>query len=182
MANKPVIALSTSFFHRKISDGYELMCKAAELGFEYVELGHTTAVAQAEGILRAAKEGVVKVASVHNFCPVPPFAAPPAPNLFSPAAKKRGESAQWARHTLNTLAFAASAGAKRMVMHSGEMNFWLFSPVEKISAAWGEIARFKAEREDLIALAKRRPEKDFSRRVSSLDAEFGGAIRRYESI
>ena len=85
MSNKPVIALSTSYFRQDYSDGYEMLCKCAELGFEYVELGHNTTVNLVQGILKAVKEGVVKVSSLHNFCPVPPFARPPAPNLYSPA-------------------------------------------------------------------------------------------------
>lgn len=182
MSNKPVITLSTSYFWRRISDGYELMCKAAEMGFEYVELGHSTSVSQIEGIMKALDEGVIKVASVHNFCPIPPFASGPCPNLFSPEKKSASESLQWSRHTLNTLNFASSVGAKRMVMHSGEMDFWFFSPVPKMSAAWAEIVRFKTERADLIAYAKNNPERDFSRDFMRLDSDFRKAIFDYERI
>ncbi|MBO5781925.1 MAG: hypothetical protein J6R08_05635, partial [Opitutales bacterium] len=61
MPNKPVIALSTSYFRQDYADGYEMLCKCAELGFEYVELGHNTSMNLVEGILKAVKEGIVKV-------------------------------------------------------------------------------------------------------------------------
>lgn len=141
MAQDPVITLSTSYFHRRISDGYEMMCKAAEYGFKYVELGHSTTVGMVDGIMRAAGEGVVKVASLHNFCPVPPFAQAPAPNLFSPATSSRRESDLWMRHTLNTLALAESVGAGRMVMHSGALSYFFFNPVG------GLLSRFERLRE-----------------------------------
>ena len=128
MADKPVIALSTSYFRQKYSDGYEMMCKCAELGFEYAELGHNTTMNLVEGILKAAGEGVIKISSLHNFCLVPPFASPPAPNLYSPATPSKAESAQWRRHTLNTLSFAEQVGAGRVVTHAGALSYFFINP------------------------------------------------------
>lgn len=105
-----------------------MLCKCAELGFEYVELGHNTTVNLVDGILKAVKEGVVKVSSLHNFCPVPPFARPPAPNLYSPATSSKLETSQWRRHTLNTLSFAKETGASRVVMHSGALTYFFLNP------------------------------------------------------
>ncbi|MBR4597989.1 MAG: TIM barrel protein [Opitutales bacterium] len=128
MPEKPIIALSTSYFRRSCSDGYEMMCKCAELGFEYAELGHNTTMNLVEGILKAVGEGVVKISSLHNFCPVPPFATPPAPNLYSPATSSKAESAQWRRHTLATLAFAVQVGAGRVVSHAGALSYFFVNP------------------------------------------------------
>ncbi|MBE6413787.1 MAG: hypothetical protein E7035_04450 [Verrucomicrobiaceae bacterium] len=131
---KPVISLSTSFLQSRFpNDGYAMMCRAAELGFEYVELGHSTPITSIEGILKAVKEGVVKVSSLHNFCPVPPFASGAVPNLFSPSTSNKNESQQWRRHTLNTLDFAVQTGAKAIVSHSGAVSYFFFRPDAKIS-------------------------------------------------
>ncbi len=136
---KPVISLSTSFLQSRFpNDGYAMMCRAAELGFEYVELGHSTPITSLEGILKALSENVVKVSSLHNFCPVPPFASGAVPNLFSPSTKSKIESQQWRRHTLNTLSLAEQTGAKAIVSHSGELTYFLFRPDRKIAKFYND--------------------------------------------
>lgn len=149
MSNKPVIALSTSYFRQDYSDGYEMLCKCAELGFEYVELGHNTTVNLVQGVLKALKEGVVKVSSLHNFCPVPPFARPPAPNLYSPATSSKIETSQWRRHTLNTLSLAKETGASRVVMHSGALVYFFLNPKFSLMESWDAAQNAKRSLEDL---------------------------------
>ncbi len=156
MNAKPIISLSTSCL-RRIQDGYELMQKAASLGFEYVELGHSTTVSQIDGILKAIDEGFIKASSVHNFCPVPPFAQPPAPNLFSPATNSDSESAQWRMHTLNTLNFADAARASRMVMHAGELFYFWLNPKFRISLLWNDLIKAKNELQNLEEESKEKP-------------------------
>ena len=139
MFEKPVISLSTSYLQTKYAnDGYAMLCRAAELGYEYVELGHSTTNISMEGIIRAVEEGVVKVSSLHNFCPVPPFAKGAAPNLFSPATKNALESRQWQRHTKNTLEFAREFGARAVVCHCGELSYFFRRPDSKIAAVLEE--------------------------------------------
>ncbi|MDY5583235.1 MAG: TIM barrel protein [Candidatus Merdousia sp.] len=129
MDSSPIISLSTSYLQKKFEgDGYAMLCRAAELGFEYVELGHSTTNASMEGIIRAVEEGIVKVSSLHNFCPVPPFATGAAPNLFSPATASNAESEQWLRHTKNTLEFAGRFGAKAVVCHCGFLSYFFMRP------------------------------------------------------
>lgn len=145
MQNEPIIALSTSFFHGKISDAYEMLQKAAEMGFKYVELGHTTSVSMVDGIEKAVGDGIIKVSSLHNFCPIPPFATPPAPNFYSPATASKRESAQWLRHTKNTVSFAERVGASRIVTHAGELSYFWGSPKFKLGAEFAELLELKAE-------------------------------------
>eukprot|EP01035_Chromulina_nebulosa_P037749 gene37748-50959_t len=47
----------------------------AALGYEYVELSHGIRITLVPGILRGVEEGIVKVSSTHNFCPLPTGAA-----------------------------------------------------------------------------------------------------------
>lgn len=123
-----IISLSTCYLQEKFpNDGYAMLQEAANMGYEYVELGHSTPLSSVEGILKALEEGVVKVSSLHNFCPLPPFANGPSPNLYSPATKSKTESEQWARHTRTTIEFAHLFGAERVVAHSGALSFF-FSP------------------------------------------------------
>ncbi len=133
MNNNPIISLSTSYLQTKFEgDGYAMLQYAAELGFEYVELGHSTTIASMEGIIKAVKERVVKVSSLHNFCPIPPFAKGATPNLFSPSTKSQMESDQWLRHTKNTLEFAGMFEAKAVVCHLGYLSYFFFKPTAKL--------------------------------------------------
>ena len=133
MTDKPIISLSTSYLQSRFDgDGYAMLQRARELGFEYVELGHSTTMTSMEGIIKAVEEGVVKVSSLHNFCPVPPFTKGAAPNLFSPATKSKIESQQWIRHTKTTLEFAERFGAKAVVCHLGFLSFFFFHPTAKL--------------------------------------------------
>lgn len=148
MQNAPTIALSTSYFHRKVSDAYEMMQKAAEMGFEYVELGHTTTVNMVDGIERAVKDGIIKVSSLHNFCPIPPFATPPAPNFYSPATGSKRESQQWLRHTQTTIEFAGRVGASRIVTHAGELSYFWGSPKFALGTEFAKLIEIKGKLEE----------------------------------
>lgn len=135
----PVISISTSFLQsRAPKDGYAMMAKARELGYEYVELGHAIPVVLLEGIFRAVDEGVVKISSVHNFCPVPPFASGATPNLFSPSTKSAAESQMWRKHTLSSIEVAIRTGAKAVVSHSGKLSYFMFRPDAPMEKAFGE--------------------------------------------
>jgi sugar phosphate isomerase/epimerase len=103
-----------------------------ELGFLRVELSHGVPVTLIPGILRAVDEGMMKVGSVHNFCPLPAEVDRAAPNLFQPSARPGPESRAWLRHSLRTLEFAKRVGASHIVMHSGSVSFRFRSPAKAL--------------------------------------------------
>lgn len=109
-----------------------MLVEARDLGFEYVELSHGTRIVLVEGILRAVEEGVVKVSSTHNFCPLPMGINHAAPNLFEPSARQVQEHDQWLRHTKRSIDFTAKVGASAMVTHLGSVHFFWTNPVRKI--------------------------------------------------
>lgn len=165
----PVISLSTSYLQPKFPDsGYDMMCEAAAMGFEYVELGHSTPVSSTEGILRALDEGIVKVSSLHNFCPIPPWTSGAQPNLFSPASKSKKESELWRRHTLNTAAFAAKTKAQAIVCHCGNLEYFFLNPARRVLgkistngyAALGNDAEYKKLASSYMLSAGKKAEKN----------------------
>lgn len=89
------------------------------LGFEYAELGHNTSIALLPGVQAAVKEGVIKVSSLHNFCPLPVGVVGMAPDCYLPSAEDDRERDQALRHTLRTLECATMVGAKVVVLHLG---------------------------------------------------------------
>jgi len=109
-----------------------MLKEMAGLGFEWVELSHGIRISLVPGILRAVEEGVVKVASCHNFCPLPNGVLHAAPNLYMPTSRDHKERDQWLRHSKRSLDFAAQVGAKNLVVHLGSIEFFWFNPAHKL--------------------------------------------------
>ena len=84
-----------------------MLQEMAELGFTHAELSHGIRITLVPGILRAVEEGVIKISSTHNFCPLPTGVHQAAPNLFEPSAEDPREHDQWLRQTKRSLDFAA---------------------------------------------------------------------------
>lgn len=111
-----------------------MLQEAAGLGFDHVELSHGTRINLVPGVLQAIEEGVVKVASCHNFCPLPPGVNHAAPNLYRPSSADARERDQWLRQSRRTLDFAAQIKAPKVVLHLGSVEFFWFNPAPRVEA------------------------------------------------
>lgn len=111
-----------------------MLREVADLGFSHVELSHGIRITLVPGILRAVDEGVIKVGSTHNFCPLPTGIMQAAPNLFEPSAEDRREHDQWLRHTKRSIDFTAQMNARVLVMHLGRAEFFIGNPADKLAA------------------------------------------------
>ena len=129
----PIIALSSCWLSHRHSDGYEMLKEIASLGFEYAELSHGISASLVPGIAKAVQENVIKISSLHNFCPLPNGLTRPAPDLYEPSSKKQTQTDAWFRNTLVTIDFANKLNAHAVVMHLGSMSFFLFDPTKKIT-------------------------------------------------
>jgi sugar phosphate isomerase/epimerase len=109
-----------------------MLKEMAAMGFEYVELSHGIRITLVPGIMRAVEDGVVKVSSTHNFCPLPTGVVQAAPNLFEPSVKEHREHDQWLRHTKRTIDFAAQMKARVVVCHLGSVSFFWFNPARDL--------------------------------------------------
>ncbi len=109
-----------------------MMQEMAAMGFDYVELSHGIRITLVPGILRAVEQGVIKVATCHNFCPLPPGVNHAAPNLYLPSSPDARERDQWLRQSKRTVDFAAQVGAKKIVLHLGSVEFFWFNPKGKV--------------------------------------------------
>ena len=54
-----------------------------DLGFEYAELSHGIRLSLVPGIIDAHKAGVIKISTLHNFCPLPIGASTPTQTCSS---------------------------------------------------------------------------------------------------
>jgi sugar phosphate isomerase/epimerase len=110
-----------------------MLSEMATLGFEYAELSHGIRITLVPGIMRAVEEGVIKISSTHNFCPLPTGVVQAAPNLFEPSVREHREHEQWLRHTKRSIDFAAQVKAKVLVCHLGSVAFFWFNPSRKVN-------------------------------------------------
>ncbi len=109
-----------------------MLQEIAGLGFEWVELSHGIRITLVPGILKALEEGVVKVSSCHNFCPLPTGVVHAAPNLYMPSSRDPREREQWFRHTKRTIDFTHQVGAPKVVLHLGAVEFFWFNPARTV--------------------------------------------------
>jgi sugar phosphate isomerase/epimerase len=109
-----------------------MLREIAALGFDHVELSHGIRITLVPGILKAVEEGVIKVSSTHNFCPLPTGVVQAAPNLFEPSSLEHREHDQWLRHTKRSIDFAAQVKARVLVCHLGSVSFFWFNPAHSL--------------------------------------------------
>lgn len=137
-----------------------------DLGFSHIELSHGVRITLVPGILRALEEGIVKISSTHNFCPLPTGVTQAAPNLFEPSASDPREHDQWVRQTKRSIDFAAQVKARVLVMHLGSVRFFWSNPAHRIHAyadrhpgnALGEDKKYCALRDKaLVKILRRMP-------------------------
>jgi len=129
---KPTLALSTSWNSFRHNDGMEMLREIAGLGFTHAELSHGIRIVLLPGVIRAVEEGVIKISSTHNFCPLPTGITQAAPNLYEPSSSDYREHEQWFRHTKRSIDFAAQMHAKALVLHLGSVRFWWLNPASKL--------------------------------------------------
>ncbi len=129
---KPTLSLSSCWCSGRHTDGEAMLREMSALGFTHAELSHGIRITLVPGILKAVEAGVIKISSVHNFCPLPTGITYAAPNLFEPSAGDAREHDQWVRQTKRTLDFAAQIGARVMVLHLGSIKFFWLNPVSKL--------------------------------------------------
>jgi sugar phosphate isomerase/epimerase len=131
---KPIVSLSSCWCSHRHQDGYAMLREMADLGFAWAELSHGIRITLVPGILKAVEEGVIKISSCHNFCPLPTGVMHAAPNLYVPSSNDPRERDQWMRHSKRTIDFAHQLKAAKVVLHLGSVEFSWLNPATKINA------------------------------------------------
>jgi sugar phosphate isomerase/epimerase len=134
MAAAPIVSLSTCWCSGRHEDGYAMLREMADLGFAYAELSHGIRLSLVPGILQAVEEGVIKISTTHNFCPLPPGVTSAAPNLYQPSSPNSAERELWRRYTGISLDFAKRVQARVLITHLGSEFFFLANPDGKVEA------------------------------------------------
>ena len=113
------LALSTCWNSYRHQDGYAMLKDIRQLGFPVCELGHAIRFSLWPGILKAAEEDLIKIQTLHNFCPVPTSVLRPNPNCYEYSDARATMREAAIRATQDTIRNAAMFGSKAVVMHLG---------------------------------------------------------------
>ncbi len=131
-----------------------------DLGFEYAELSHGIRISLLPGILDALEAGVIKISTLHNFCPLPIGINQAAPNIFKFTSQDPREWENAYKHSLKTIETAARVGAKLVVLHMGEVEMKEYTEKLLGMVAAGLKETPKYEKLCLEAQEKREARKD----------------------
>jgi sugar phosphate isomerase/epimerase len=113
------LALSTCWNSYRHQDGYEMLQEIRRLGFPAVELGHGIRFSLWPGILKAWEDDLIKITSLHNFCPVPTSVVRPNPNAYEFSDSRPEVRKMAVRASEETIRQAAKLGARGVVFHLG---------------------------------------------------------------
>lgn len=171
------ISLSTCWNSPRHTDGYEMIAEIAALGFSHVELSHGVRLSLVPGVVRALDEGLIKVSSTHNFCPLPPGVNSAAPNLFTPSSADERIIRQWDRYTRRSIDFARQVGASVMVAHLGDIEFGWGNPAKNVHAVMESrnantergLEKLRRAAADCVNKAKKRKAEYWHRVITNLE-------------
>lgn len=152
-----MLAISTAWNGKKHESGRAVIEELLALGFQNFEIGVHFSEAMLQEIEPLVQEGVIRLSSLHNFCPVPAGVErwQGSGDLYRPSALDEAERRQAVEHTKRTLDWAARLHAGAVVMHCGEVEMvnpqrdWVKRILQGDSAVRDEIQRARDERERL---------------------------------
>jgi len=148
-SEKAVLGASTCWRSAQANSGDELLAFMERLGLDTLELEFRITTPKWLEMRPALKAGDFRVASVHNFFPVPSDLAPgrASGDLFNLASSDSGERAKAVEYTIRTLETAHELEADRVVLHCGYIE-----EMEILDRAW----RSRLEANDEQALERLR--------------------------
>src|SRR5215207_1831643 len=146
-------SLSTCWNSHRHTDGRAMLREIRDLGFEYAELSHGIRISLLPGILEAVDAGMIRISSVHNFCPLPIGIDRAAPNIFQFSSENPRERENAYRHTVKTIETAARLKAPLVVLHMGsiDMKDYTDKLIDLIAEGKKDTPKFQKVREEVIA-------------------------------
>lgn len=99
-----------------------MLQEVRDQGFEWAELSHGTRISLLPGILDAVDSGLIRISTLHNFCPLPMGVTQAAPNVFQFSSDNPRERENAFRYTIKTLDFAVRVKATLVVLHMGSID------------------------------------------------------------
>lgn len=147
-----------------------MLQEVRDLGFEYAELSHGTRISLLPGIMDAVDSGMIKISTLHNFCPLPMGVTGAAPNIFQFSSENPRERDNAFRHTLKTLDFAIRVKAQLVVLHMGSVDMKEYTDrlIEMVGAGERETPRYQRLCDEVVEKRESRKEHFVSNAYSLL--------------
>jgi sugar phosphate isomerase/epimerase len=166
-----MLSLSTCWNSHRHEDGEKLAYEARSLGFEWIELSHGLKVSHLPGLLRAVSENIIKISSVHNFCPSPVEVMMDAPDAYEFTSHRETDRNRALDLTEKTMETAATFGASRVVVHLGSVAMKPYTEkLEAITHAGGIYSRaYTREKLDFVAAREKASQFYLDRARAALD-------------
>ena len=119
-----MFALSTSWNAWHYRRAKNIIKEIKGLGFNRVELSFNLTRAMVEEMISLKDQGLMKVVSVHNFCPVPEGISRKRalPDIFSLSSQDEPQRQEAIRYTKRSIDTAARIGAEVVVLHLGKVQ------------------------------------------------------------
>ena len=134
-----ILSLSTCWNSHRYQDGAHVAQEARALGFEFIEISHGTKVSLLPGLMQAFDAGLIKVSSLHNFCPSPVEVMIDAPDAYEFTSHRDHERERALALTKQTIQMATRFKASRVVLHMGSVPMRAFTKELEALVHAGEI-------------------------------------------
>jgi len=119
-----MFALSTSWNALQYSQAKDIIKEINDLGFNQLELNFNLTSAMVDEMVALKERGLVKVVSVHNFCPIPDGVSrqKASPDMFSLSALSEKERKRAVYYTKKTIDTTSRIDAEVVVLHLGKVE------------------------------------------------------------
>ncbi len=154
-------SLSTCWNAHRHTDGRVMLQEIKDLGFDYAELSHGIRISLLPGIIDAVDAGLIRISSLHNFCPLPIGVNFAAPNIFKFSSPDPRERENAYRHTLKTLDTAVRVKASLVVLHLGNLDMKGYTDklIELVEKGQRETPKYERLCQEIIEKRERKKEK-----------------------
>lgn len=118
------LSISTNWNSSQHESADSMLEEIVSLGFDTVELGYGLTPTQVDGLEPWISSGRIKVSSIHAYCPasIPGRSGPEIYSICDPIDHARGRHGIAAAKA--TADFAASVGARAVVLHAGRVPIY----------------------------------------------------------
>jgi len=166
-----MFALSTSWKASQYSRAKDIIKEIKAIGFDYIELNFGLTPAMVDEMIALKGKGVIKVVSVHNFCPIPEgiLRKDASPDIFSLSAEKEQVREKAVHYTKKTIETASRIGAQVVVLHLGKVQ--MEERIRALAAADknNDRRRYKRLKAQMLKERKAKAKAAFARALKSLE-------------